>query len=220
MRKIWAHFDRYKGITVSLVLHLICLSWLYSIQLLPGTGREHGESYRITLQSKNRHTISTDRNSITPPPISTVDTLTEPVVSTDIQAIPRKKTKRLKNRKRLAKTSAQPRKAATINKQELYNIGQLQTKKLGATLELTGWEWETVPIPKDTTEEYGKIVFEIKVDKNGEIISIKTIEKTVTPIVEKIYLEALRVTSFRKTNDNQEFSNISTGKVSFLLIVK
>lgn len=106
-----------------------------------------------------------------------------------------------------------------IDQRAVYNNTTMGSKKTGAILELSGWKWDMVPNPQDTTEEFGKIVFEIKVDENGEIISLRSIEKTVSPLVEKIYLDALRDLTFSKTS-TKPCMPISTGKITFILVPK
>lgn len=93
-------------------------------------------------------------------------------------------------------------------------------KQAGALLELVGWVWDAAPQPQDDTEESGKIVFEIKIDELGEVIAVKTLEKTVSPLVEKIYKDALTELTFSKTADNTVYAPISTGKVTFILQAK
>ncbi len=93
-------------------------------------------------------------------------------------------------------------------------------KKAGALLELAGWVWDGAPQPADDTDEYGKIVFEIKIDEMGEVIAIKTLEKTISPLVEQIYKHALTNLTFSKTADNVAYSATATGKVTFIIQAK
>ena len=86
----------------------------------------------------------------------------------------------------------------------------------GSSLELAGWIWDFKPEPNDTSNEIGRIVFEIKIDDQGEIISIKTLEKTVSPSVEKIYKAEVEKLTFSKT-DNLPPAPISTGKITFII---
>ena len=109
--------------------------------------------------------------------------------------------------KRSAKTS--------IDKRGLYSINQ--DKQAGALLELMGWIWDAVPQPQDNTSETGKLVFEIKIDDLGEVIAVKTLEKTVTPLVEQIYKDALAKLTFSKTTENTAYTPTSTGKVTFII---
>ncbi|MFM2428118.1 MAG: hypothetical protein RL012_2 [Bacteroidota bacterium] len=105
-----------------------------------------------------------------------------------------------------------------IDERSLYKI--YQGKQTGALLELAGWMWDTAPQPQDNTEESGKIVFQITIDEFGEVIAIRTLEKTISPLVEKIYKEALTSLTFSKTSDNLVYTPTSTGKVTFILQVK
>ena len=118
-----------------------------------------------------------------------------------------------------AKASTTPSKEEeTLDDRGLYTINQ--DKPTGARLELAGWVWDAVPQPQDNTEESGKIVFEIKIDELGEVIAVKTLEKTVSPLVEKIYKESLIKLTFSKTADNTVDTPTSTGKVTFIIQAK
>ncbi|MEO1300815.1 MAG: hypothetical protein AAFU83_00965 [Bacteroidota bacterium] len=87
----------------------------------------------------------------------------------------------------------------------------------GAVLELPGWIWDQVPEPIDHTQETGKLIFEISVDDLGEVIAVKTLEKTVSPLAEQIYREALARLTFSKTSENNSATAVSKGKVTFLI---
>jgi protein TonB len=90
----------------------------------------------------------------------------------------------------------------------------------GASLDLAGWIWDYAPEPQDTSDEYGRIVFEIKVDDQGEVIGVRTLEKTVSPQVEKIYREEVESLTFSPTSSNTIPAPISTGKITFIIKVK
>ncbi len=119
-----------------------------------------------------------------------------------------------------ASTAIDPMRGAaeTIDERSLYKVHQ--GKQTGALLELAGWMWDTAPQPQDHTDESGKIVFQITIDDLGEVIAIKTLEKTVSPLVENIYKEALTTLNFSKTTDNIVYAPTFTGKVTFILQVK
>lgn len=106
----------------------------------------------------------------------------------------------------------------SIDERGLYKTHQ--GKQAGTLLELVGWIWDTVPAPQDNTDASGKIVFEIKIDELGEVIAVKTLEKTVSPLVEKIYKNALTELTFSKTADNTVYAPVSVGKVTFILRTK
>lgn len=87
----------------------------------------------------------------------------------------------------------------------------------GSALQLTGWIWDFEPRPKDTSSENGRIVFEIKIDDQGEILSVRTIERSVSPAVEKIYRDEVEKLTFSKTSDNSIVAPVSTGKITFVI---
>ena len=58
-------------------------------------------------------------------------------------------------------------------------------------MNMSGWIWDFAPDPDDKSDESGKIIFQIIVDEEGEIIKVTTLEKTVSPIVEKKYKDAV-----------------------------
>lgn len=87
----------------------------------------------------------------------------------------------------------------------------------GASLEMAGWKWDKKPLPNDQTDATGKIVFEIQVDKFGTVVGIKTIQKTVSPIVEKIYKDEVLKTTFSKTSASAAVAERSVGKITFII---
>lgn len=86
----------------------------------------------------------------------------------------------------------------------------------GARLDMAGWRWALKPNINDETDETGKIVFEIQVDEEGELVNIKTVERTVSPAVERACRAALEKTSFERTAAGSAAS-ISTGRVTFII---
>ncbi|MEQ9298097.1 MAG: hypothetical protein RIF33_06030 [Cyclobacteriaceae bacterium] len=87
----------------------------------------------------------------------------------------------------------------------------------GAALELSGWNWDYLPKPDDKSSESGRIVFEITIDDAGYIIGIKTLEKTVTPAVEKVYRDEVLQLTFSPTSDNSRPAPTSTGRITFII---
>lgn len=103
----------------------------------------------------------------------------------------------------------------TVDERGLY---QAQPGRQGGSkLDLAGWMWDTAPQPQDDTNESGKVVFEIKIDELGEVIAVKTLEKTVSPMVEKIYKDTLTALTFSRTADNISYAPVYVGKVTFIL---
>jgi outer membrane biosynthesis protein TonB len=85
----------------------------------------------------------------------------------------------------------------------------------GSSLELSGWSWDRKPQPNVPNNESGRLVFEIKVDENGDIISIKTLERSVSPEAEQACRKAVESLTFTKTGTN--VPDISTGKITFVV---
>lgn len=84
-------------------------------------------------------------------------------------------------------------------------------------LSMSGWMWDFIPKANDTSDENGRIVFEVKIDDEGEIVSIKTTERTVSTSVEKIYRQEVEKLTFTKTSDNRSTATISTGTITFVI---
>lgn len=87
----------------------------------------------------------------------------------------------------------------------------------GASLQMAGWNWDYIPRPQDNSNENGRIVFQITIDDRGEIISIRTLEKTVSPAVERVYREAVEELTFSRNGENVRAAATSTGKISFVI---
>ncbi|MDZ7604127.1 MAG: hypothetical protein U5K79_00740 [Cyclobacteriaceae bacterium] len=87
----------------------------------------------------------------------------------------------------------------------------------GPTLEISGWRWNSEPKVADRSTENGRIVFEIKVDDNGDIIGVRTLEKTVSPSVEQLYRKEVEKLSFSPTSDNTAPPPLSTGRITFII---
>ena len=90
----------------------------------------------------------------------------------------------------------------------------------GASLQMAGWNWDNIPRPNDSSNENGRIVFEITIDDQGEIIGVRTIEKTVSPTVERQYRLAVERLTFSTTNDNVRPAPTSTGRITFIIRAK
>lgn len=86
----------------------------------------------------------------------------------------------------------------------------------GSTLDLHGWQWDTRPNPTAPSHEMGGIVkFEIKVDNNGDIISIRTLERSVSPETEQVCKRAVEKLTFTKTGVN--VPSVTTGTITFVV---
>ncbi len=85
----------------------------------------------------------------------------------------------------------------------------------GASLDLAGWVWEKKPVVDDQSNEEGKIVFQITVDEEGEIVGIRTLEKTVSNKVERIYRSEVEKLTFLKKRGYNAVAGTSTGTITF-----
>lgn len=85
----------------------------------------------------------------------------------------------------------------------------------GSSLEIAGWQWDEKPSPNVPANESGRVVFEIKVDDNGDVISIKTLERSISAEAEQACKKAVEKLTFTKTGVN--VPSISTGKVTFVV---
>lgn len=112
----------------------------------------------------------------------------------------------------------QQQEESTLDERGLYKSQHGQ--QTGAKLDLAGWMWDNAPKPNDDTDESGKIIFEIKIDEFGEVIAVKTLEKTTSPLVEKLYKDALTALTFSRTTDNVAYAPVYAGKVTFILRTK
>ncbi len=106
-------------------------------------------------------------------------------------------------------------KEGTVDSRALY--GKQGGGGGGPRLDLAGWRWDYEPKPDDKSKENGRIVFEIKVDDNGDVIAVRTLEKTVSPAVERIYRREVEKLTFSPTSDNTIHQPISTGKITFII---
>ena len=102
--------------------------------------------------------------------------------------------------------------------------GEIEAKALygnkgggGGSLDMAGWEWDSPPNVNDQSNENGRIVFEIEVDDEGELISVRTIEKTVSIAVEKIYKQEVEKLTFSRTSQHAVAAPTSSGKITFII---
>jgi periplasmic protein TonB len=122
-----------------------------------------------------------------------------------------------------SKTETENKPAATpeIDKRAIYTgstgATNAQSSSGGSSLNMSGWIWDFAPDPDDKSDESGKIIFQIIVDEEGEIIKVTTLEKTVSPIVEKKYKDAVMELTFSKTAENRSSAATSSGIITFTI---
>lgn len=81
------------------------------------------------------------------------------------------------------------------------------------SLNLTGWTWSKKPVVNDNSDETGNIRFEIKVDDQGQLLSVKVLNATVSQSVVNLYKRAIEKVSFVATGSGNRPS-VSTGTIN------
>lgn len=86
----------------------------------------------------------------------------------------------------------------------------------GSSLDLAGWKWDAVPKPAiPDNAQGGKIVFQIKVNEDGEITKIDIIENAVGPEAARICRAEIEKLTFSKTGSNVPTESI--GRITFVV---
>ncbi|QCR21857.1 hypothetical protein [Pontibacter sp. SGAir0037] len=83
-------------------------------------------------------------------------------------------------------------------------------------LDMPGWRYDIDPKRDPYQNETGFVKFSIKIDGDGNITNISTIEKTVSPHVERWYREQLQKTTFSRTGNSSSNAGAS-GVVTFVI---
>lgn len=87
----------------------------------------------------------------------------------------------------------------------------------GASYNIRGWNWDSKPQVKDNSDESGRIVFQVKIDEDGRIISVVPVEKTLSPAVVAFYKKEVEKLTFSPTSENTVPAPISTGTITFII---
>jgi hypothetical protein len=87
----------------------------------------------------------------------------------------------------------------------------------GDSYNIRGWTPDFKPKVNDETNESGRIVFQVKIDDEGRIISVIPIEKTVSPAVVAVYKREVEKLTFSPTSENTVPAPTSTGTITFIL---
>ena len=101
-----------------------------------------------------------------------------------------------------------------INSKQFY--GMPGGTSSGISLNMAGWGLGSRPQVSDDSDETGKIVFELKVDNRGDIISVRTKETTVSASVVEVYRRAVQ--KIRLVPKASSAPPISTGTITFIII--
>jgi protein TonB len=86
----------------------------------------------------------------------------------------------------------------------------------GGSLDLYGWEWDNIPKPNIPDNETGRVVFEIEVDDNGELIRYRKESGTVSAAAERECVAAIQKLTFTKKS-GAKVPPVSKGKITFVI---
>lgn len=195
---------------LSLVIHGLIFLFAYYLPTQHKADAGSSQPYRVELDLQSFHAQS----STTLP--------AEVAPAPHIQHASKKATTKPKQVEQTPPTQVIENQPSTLTEEPAIDTRGLYTgagndKKAGASLEMAGWIWDNIPHPPDNTAEIGKLVFEITIDDTGEIIGIKTLEKTVSPLVENLYKEEVAKLTFSKTSKGMKYTPTSIGKITFIL---
>lgn len=85
----------------------------------------------------------------------------------------------------------------------------------GVDFSVSGWSMSGRPNVNDDSDETGIIIFELKVDQSGDIISVRTKQTTVSPSVVDVYKKA--VLRLRLVPKSSVTPPVSTGTIRFTI---
>jgi protein TonB len=86
----------------------------------------------------------------------------------------------------------------------------------GGSLDLYGWEWDNIPKPNIADSETGRVVFQIDVDDNGELIGYRKESGTVSAAAERACIAAIQKLTFTKKS-GAKVPPVSKGKITFVI---
>jgi outer membrane biosynthesis protein TonB len=89
----------------------------------------------------------------------------------------------------------------------------------GSSLDMAGWRWDSKPQVRDDSNEEGRIVFEVKVDEEGNIVSVRALEKSVSPALVRKYQKEVENLSFSRTSGGNNGQG-ATGRITFIISSK
>jgi len=86
----------------------------------------------------------------------------------------------------------------------------------GTGLDLDGWDWDNIPKPNIPDNQPGRIVFEIEVNADGELIRYNKVSSTVSAAAESACVEAIQKLTFTKKS-GAKVPEISKGRITFVI---
>lgn len=86
-----------------------------------------------------------------------------------------------------------------------------------ASLDINGWEWDNIPKPKVAENETGgRVVYEIEVDQDGNVVSRKRVSGGLSPASEKACIDAIERLTFTK-KPGASVPALSKGRITFVV---
>jgi periplasmic protein TonB len=86
----------------------------------------------------------------------------------------------------------------------------------GSTLDLKGWDWDNKPQVALETTETGRIVFEVTVDANGQLIKVQKLSGSVSAAAESECMKAIRKLTFTRLGSGTPPEK-TVGKITFVV---
>ncbi|MEM1137034.1 MAG: hypothetical protein AAGI07_14450 [Bacteroidota bacterium] len=91
----------------------------------------------------------------------------------------------------------------------------------GSSLDMPGWQWESPPVVNDKSAVTGKLVFEVKIDDEGEVIDAHRVYSSIADRnVIYAYKKAIEDLIFEQENDSVDPPRITTGRITFIIRAK
>ncbi|UZR94826.1 hypothetical protein [Chondrinema litorale] len=91
----------------------------------------------------------------------------------------------------------------------------------GSSLDMPGWQWESAPKVVDNSSMTGKLVFEVKIDDEGEVISAERVYSDIADRnVINSYKNAIMDLIFEQESDMIDPPRITTGRITFIITAR
>jgi hypothetical protein len=120
----------------------------------------------------------------------------------------------------VAKTGDKGSAEGTVDARALFGNQGGGSAGDGMNLQMSGWQWADEPvIPNLPDNQDGRVVFEIECDDQGEILTITTIERGLSPQAERLLRDVIRKNSLIRTTAGIPPAR-SKGRVVFVLKTK
>ena len=87
----------------------------------------------------------------------------------------------------------------------------------GPGLNMPGWAFDRPPKPDDNSNESGRIIFDIKIDKDGTVTYCGVRESNVSPALTKLYKDAVTRSTLSPTNASGAADVGASGTVTFII---